>query len=98
MSVVYTSMVWWDMVSTSPCVGRDGFGHTHHVYASMLAVMDFVVPDDGAAIGSDLDACQCIAIDVIHFNEAPPIAEYVHASLVAVVDGVPPALRMTQPI
>lgn len=86
-------MVSYITLFTCQCVGWYKYRATHHVYASMLAVVDLVVPDDGAAIGSDLDASQRVPVDVVHFDEAPPIAKYVHASLVPVVDGIPPALK-----
>lgn len=61
---------------------------THHVDSSVLPVVDLVVPYDGAAVGSDLDACQRVAVNVVALYQAPAVAEDVHAALVAVEDGV----------
>ena len=59
----------------------------------MLPVVDLVVPDDGAAVGADLDPCQGVAVDVVALDEAPAVTEDVDSPLVAVVDGVAPAGR-----
>ena len=59
----------------------------------MLPVVDLVVPDDGAAVGADLDACQRVAVDVVALYEAPAVAEDVDSTLVPVEDGVAPAGR-----
>lgn len=37
----------------------------YHIDASVLPVVDLVVPDDGAAVGSDLDSRQSVAIDIV---------------------------------
>ena len=65
----------------------------HHVYAPVLPVVDLVVPDDGAAVGADLDPGQGVAVDVVALDEAPAVAEDVDSALVPVVDGVAPAGR-----
>lgn len=57
---------------------------THHVDSSVLPVVDLVVPYDGAAVGSDLDAGQGVAVNVIALYQAPAVTEDVHAALVAV--------------
>lgn len=56
----------------------------------MLAVVDLVVPDNGTAVCPDLDSCQGIAIDVVSFDEASAVPEYINATLVAVENGVAP--------
>lgn len=61
---------------------------THHVDSSVLPVVDLVVPYDGAAVGSDLDAGQGVAVDVVALYQAPAVPEDVHAALVAVEYGV----------
>lgn len=63
---------------------------THHVYSAVLAVVDLVVPDNGTAVCPDLDSCQGIAIDVVSFDEASAVPEYINATLVAVENGVAP--------
>ena len=57
----------------------------------MLSVVDLVVPDDRAAVCPDLDPCQRVAVDVVPLDEASAVAEYVHAPLVAIINGVAPA-------
>lgn len=61
---------------------------THHVDSAVLPVVDLVVPYDGAAVGSDLDAGQGVAVDVVALYQAPAVPEDVHAALVAVEYGV----------
>lgn len=39
--------------------------HVYHVDAAVLSVVDLVVPDNGAAVGSDLNSRQGVTIDVI---------------------------------
>lgn len=68
----------------------EGGHQTYHIDASVLAVVDLVVADDGAAVGSDLDARQGVTVDVVTLYQAPPISKYVHASLVPVENGVSP--------
>lgn len=46
------------------------------------------MPYDGAAVGSDLDAGQGVAVDVVALYQAPAVPEDVHAALVAVEYGV----------
>lgn len=53
------------------------------------------MPYDGAAVGSDLDARQRVAVNVVALYQAPAVAEDVHATLVAVEDGVS-AARQTE--
>ena len=64
---------------------------THHVDASVLAVVDLVVPYDRVAVRPDLDARERVAVDVVVLDQAAALAEDVHAALVAVVDLVLPA-------
>lgn len=66
---------------------------THHVDSSVLSVVDLVVPYDGAAVGSDLDAGQGVAVNVVALYQAPAVAEDVHAALVAVEYGVSAARK-----
>ena len=63
---------------------KQSFKFTHHINAAMLAMMDLVVSHDGIAVGSYLDASQCIAVDVVILHQAPPLPEYVHAALMPV--------------
>lgn len=63
---------------------------THHIYSSVLAIVDLVVSDNGTTICPDLDSCQGVAVDVISFDEASAIAEYINTTLVAVKNGVAP--------
>ena len=65
----------------------------HHIYAPMLAVVDLVVSDDGAAVCPDLDSRQGVAVDVVPLDEASAVAEYVDSSLVPVINGVAPACK-----
>ena len=58
---------------------------TYHIDAPMLAMVDLVVPHNGVAGGADLDARQCIAVDVVVFNKASPFPKYVHPTLMAIV-------------
>ena len=57
-----------------------------NVDASVLTVMDFIVADDGVAVGSNLNTGQGVAVDVVVLDETAPLAEDVDAALVAVVD------------
>lgn len=59
----------------------------------MLAIVDLVVPDNRAAVRPDLDSCQSVAVDVVSFNEASSITEYINPTLVAVKNGIAPAFR-----
>lgn len=67
------------------------FGHSHHIYSAVLAIMDLVVSDNGTTICSDLDSCQGVAVDVISFDEASAIAENINTPLVAIKNGIAPA-------
>lgn len=62
----------------------------YHVDAPMLPIVDFVLSDDRAAVGPDLDPCQGVAMDVVPFDEAPPISKYVNATLITIIDGISP--------
>lgn len=46
--------------------------------------------DNGTTVCPDLDSCQGIAVDVISFNEASAVTEYINTTLVAVKNGVAP--------
>lgn len=37
----------------------------HHIDATVLAVMDLVVSNNGVTVGSDLNSGQCIAVNVV---------------------------------
>lgn len=66
---------------------------TYHIYATMLTIMDLVVPDNRTAICPDLDSCQGIAIDVISFNKASAITKNVNTTLVPVKNGIAPVFE-----
>lgn len=51
------------------------------------------MPYDGAAVSSDLDARQGVAVNVVALYQAPAVAEDVHAALVAVEYGVSAARK-----
>lgn len=53
------------------------------------------MPYNRAAVGSDLDAGQGIAVNVVALYQAPAVAEDVHAALVAVEYGVSAAKMET---
>ena len=52
----------------------------------MLAMMNFVMSNDRIAACSNLDSSKCIAMDVVELDQTPPLAEYIHSTLVAIVD------------
>lgn len=56
----------------------------------MLTIMDLVVPHNRTAVRPDLDSCQCVAVNVVPFNEASAVTKNVNAALVAIEDGVTP--------
>ena len=56
----------------------------------MLSMMDFVMANDGVTIGSDLNASQGIAIDIVVFNQPTPLTKDVHPTLVTIVDLILP--------
>jgi hypothetical protein len=62
----------------------------YHVDATMLSVVDLVVAYNWAAIGSNLDSSQSVAMDIIPLDQATPITKYVHAPLVTVKDCIAP--------
>ena len=65
----------------------------YHIDAPMLSIMDFIVPYNGAAVGSDLDSSQGVTIDVITLYQTSPVSKYVHSSLVTVVNSVSPEFK-----
>lgn len=60
----------------------------YHIDAPVLSIVDLVMPYNRAAVGSDLNTRQGIAIDVITLYQTPSISEYVHTSLVTIEYGV----------
>lgn len=56
----------------------------------MLAIVNLVVSDYRAAVGSDLDPCKGVTIDVVALNQASSVAENVNASLVTIKYGISP--------
>lgn len=71
------------------------FRNIYHIYSSMLAIMNLVVPDNRAAICPDLDSCQGITIDVVSFNEASAITKNINSTLVTIKNGIAPVLDRT---
>lgn len=69
------------------------FLNIYHVYATMLAIMDLVVPHNRAAVCPDLDSSQGVAINVVSFDEASAITKNINATLVAVINGVTPVFK-----
>lgn len=67
---------------------EDFFPHIYHINATMLAIVDLVMPDNWAAICPDLDSCQGVTVYVISFYEASAVAKNIHASLVAIKNGI----------
>ena len=63
---------------------------TYHINASMLTMVNLVVAYNRIAVGSDLDASQCITMYVVALNQAPSLTKYVHTALVTIVDFVFP--------
>jgi hypothetical protein len=59
------------------------------VDATVLAVMDFIVPHDWITVGADLYACQSVAVNIVVLNQTAAFSKYVNATLVAVVDFIP---------
>lgn len=57
-----------------------------YINATMLPMMNFIVPDDWIAGRTNLNTSQCIAINVIMLDEPATFAEYVNATLMAIVD------------
>lgn len=51
------------------------------------------MPYDGAAVGSDLDARQGVAINVVALYQAPAVTKDVHAALVAIEYGISAARK-----
>lgn len=64
----------------------------------MLAVMNTIVPNDGIAVGADLDSCECVTMNVVVLDQATPLSKYVHASLVAVEYFIAPRNENTTPV
>lgn len=56
----------------------------------MLAIVDLIVPDDGAAVCPDLDSCEGVTVDVVSFDEASAIPENINATLIAIKNGITP--------
>ena len=54
-------------------------------------MVDLVVPYYRVAVGANLYAGEGVTVDVVVLDEASPLAEDIHAALVAVVDLVFPA-------
>lgn len=54
--MVYLEDPFWK-VWTEKCI--------YHIDAAMLPIVDFVMPYNGTAVGSDLDSSQGVTIDVI---------------------------------
>lgn len=67
--------------------------HIYHVNASMLSIMDLVMPYNGAAVGSNLDPRQGVTVDVVTFYQTPPISKYVHPSLVTIEYSISPEMN-----
>jgi len=44
-----------------------------------VTVVDLVLPYDGAAVGADLDAGQCVPVDVVALDQSPAVPEDVYA-------------------
>lgn len=59
---------------------------TYHIYTSMLSIVDTIPPYDRITIGTDLNTSQGITMNVVVLNKATPFTEYVHASLMPVID------------
>lgn len=64
----------------------------------MLPVVDLVVPYNGAAVGSDLDSRQGIAIDIVTLYQTPSISENVHPSLVTVEYSISPGNKKVKTV
>lgn len=62
----------------------------YHIYATMLAIVDLVVPDNRAAVCPDLDSSQGVAVDVVSFDEASTVTKNINATLVAIINGITP--------
>lgn len=62
----------------------------YHIYAAMLAIVDFVVSDNRAAVCPDLDSCQGVTIDVVSFNEASAVTKNINATLVPIKNCIAP--------
>lgn len=71
------------------------FRNIYHIYSSMLAIMNLVVPDNRAAICPDLDSCQGVTIDVVSFDEASAITKNINSTLVTIKNGIAPVLDRT---
>lgn len=71
------------------------FRNIYHIYSSMLAIMNLVVPDNRAAICPDLDSCQGVTIDVVSFNETSAITKNINSTLVTIKNGIAPVLDRT---
>lgn len=71
------------------------FRNIYHIYSSMLAIMNLVVPDNRAAICPDLDSCQGVTIDVVSFDEASAITKDINSTLVTIKNGIAPVLDRT---
>lgn len=65
----------------------------YHIYATMLAIMDLVVPHNRAAVRPDLDSSQGIAVNVVSFYEASAIAKNINTALVAIINGITPVFK-----
>ena len=48
--------------------------------------MDFIIPNDGVASRSDLHPGQCVAMDVVVFQNTAAICKEIHAPLESPVD------------
>lgn len=71
------------------------FGNIYHIYATVLAVVNLVVPDNRAAVCPDLDSCQGVTVYVVSLNEASAITKNINATLVAIKNSIAPVLHKT---
>lgn len=66
----------------------------YHINASVLSIVDLVVPYNRAAVGSDLDPRQGVTIDIVILYQTPTITKYVHPSLVTIEYGISPRYKI----
>lgn len=59
------------------------------INASVLTVVDFVVPHNWITVGTNLYTRKCVSIDVVVFDETTPLPKNVYSALVSVVNLIP---------
>lgn len=71
---------------TNILLTRRQIGSTNNINSAVLTVVDLIVTNYGVAARANLDASQCIAVDVVEFDKSSAFAEYINTALMPVED------------